>query len=170
MNDHTEPPPLLTTTMYDASQNSDEFQDPHIIEGAEVAQAGSPIPDQPVAFFAEIETISLLMKYEKIFESFKEMAFNGADYLEKDLGVPYPVNYVIVAMSSILSLYLSSLIRPLLCPKKRQNTHVFNTIDSIDMAKLMKTLEKIEKQGSGATQVASTKAIDFTDAVSLAIL
>ena len=46
------------------------FKDEENTENQEAIPIG-----QPVAFFAEIETVSLLMKYEKIFESISEMAF-----------------------------------------------------------------------------------------------
>ena len=136
------------------------FKDEENTENQEAIPIG-----QPVAFFAEIETVSLLMKYEKIFESISEMAFTGADYLEKEFGVPYPFNYIVVVLSSILSLYLSSIIRPLICPKSKQKQHVFNTIDSVDMSRIMKTLEKMDSKINDNKNV--VKSSDFIIHVSV---
>lgn len=128
----------------------DEYE---IIEGAEVTQVGphGEMP-QPVSFIAEFETITLLMKYEKVFYSLKEFAFSSVDYLESDVGVPYPFNYIVFILGSICSLYMTSILKSLMCPKKPKDTHVFNNIDSVDLSKLMKVLERIEKREGNAKQ------------------
>lgn len=129
------------------------YQDQNeLIEGAERTNLGAhdEMP-QPVSFVGEIETIGLLMKYEKIWESFREFTDVSVEYMESDLGIPFPFNYIVFVLSTILSLYFTTFLKSLICPKKPKDTHVFNNIDSVDLSKLMKMLEKIEKQGQGQT-------------------
>ena len=103
------------------------------IEGAEITQLGpnNEVP-KPVGFVAEIETISLIFKYEKVIETVKEFISGGAKSLEKEYGVPFPFNYIIMITGSIVSIYVSNLLRGYMCRKKKEPTHVFNTVDHID--------------------------------------
>lgn len=136
---------LATSNFQTDGQQGDT---PEVIEGAEVVQSGSDMPPpQPVAFFAEVETITMLMKYEKIAQNVIAVVDDYAKVLE-DYGIPSPFSYIIVITSSILSLYTTRVVKSLVCPpKKAKPTHVFNTLDSVDMSKLMIILQKIEKQG-----------------------
>lgn len=119
---------------------------------AERAQVG-PHEEMPqmVGFIGEIETLGLLMKYEKIWENLSLFAEDSVGYMEKQWGIPYPFSYIVFILSSICSLYFANILRGLLCPKKKKDTHVFNNIDSVDLSKLMKVLERIEKQGGDTT-------------------
>jgi hypothetical protein len=74
-----------------------------------LGEGANEVP-QPVGFIAEIETVSMLMKYEKIFYSFMEFSGSSVEYLEQELGVPYPLSYVIFILGVVCSLYISSLI------------------------------------------------------------
>lgn len=121
----------------------------HIFEEAEITQVGEHEDiGQPTMFIGEVETIGMLFKYGRIWESFQEIADSSAGYLENEFGVPYPFNYIVFVLTTICSLYISNLLRTLLFPKKPKESHVFNTVDAVDMSKLMRVLENIEKQGS----------------------
>ena len=128
-----------------------------VIDGAEWTQVGSDVekPKQLLGFIPEIETISLLMKYEKIWASFCVLATDSSTYLEQELGIPFPFNYIVFVLSTIVSLYLSTYLKTLLCKKKNKETHVFNNIDAVDLGKIMKLLEKIEGQGKGQIKVSN---------------
>lgn len=103
---------------------------------------------QPVMFIAEIETFSMLMQYQKIITGMTESLNNGAEYLEREYGVHYPFNYIIVVLSTVVSMYVANQLRNMMCRKKKQDPHVFNTIDSVDMAKLMRILENLDKKSN----------------------
>jgi len=80
-----------------------------IIEEAEIATLGSPdqIP-QPVSFFAEVEAITMLIKYERIVDGFFDFSGTSIEYLQNEMGVPSPFSYIIFFMGTIVSLYLST--------------------------------------------------------------
>ncbi|CAI2361523.1 unnamed protein product [Moneuplotes crassus] len=122
-----------------------------LIEGAERVKLGDEAKDvpQPTMLIGEIETISLLFKYEKILYGIKEFADTYAEYFEKELGFPYPFNYIAFVVVTIVTSYIANKLRNLVFPKKKKDAHVFNNIDSVDLSKLMKLLEKIEKQETG---------------------
>ena len=88
----------------------------NIIEGAERTKLGEGAEEvpTPLGFVAEIETLSLLMKYEKIWYGFKQFADESAAYFEKDLGIPYPFNYIVFILVTIVTTYLTNILRGLL--------------------------------------------------------
>ena len=105
-----------------------------LLEDAKVSELGpdNQVP-KPVGFVAEMETVSLIFKYEKVIATFKEFISNGAENLNTNYGVPFPFNYIIMIWGTVVSIYTSNKIREYMCRPKKAKPHVFNTVDHIDL-------------------------------------